>query len=165
MIAALLTPTTTGPSSLLSAPTLEWETHGWAINEGPAGLTSPNGTNHYVFFSASGCNTQYYALGAVLLTPGADPLKTESWTKLPKPFFTTANGLWGPGHNAFFKSPDGKEDWNVFHANPVEDGGCGPTRQTFVQRVVWGADGMPELGVPVAGGTEMVAPSGEGKGV
>ena len=163
MIAALLTPNTTGPSSLLSVPTLEWETRGWAINEGPAGLTSPNGTNHFVFFSASGCNTEYYALGAVLLTPGADPLVTESWTKLPKPFFTTANGLYGPGHNAFFKSPDGKEDWNVFHANPVVDGGCGATRQTFVQRVTWGADGMPVLGTPLAGGTELVAPSGEKK--
>ena len=34
----------------------------------------------------------------------------------------------------------------MFHANPVEEGGCGPTRQTFVQRVTWGVDGMPELG-------------------
>jgi GH43 family beta-xylosidase len=27
------------------------------------------------------------------------------------------NGVYAPGHNSFFTSPDGKEDWILYHAN------------------------------------------------
>ena len=88
-------------------------------------------------------------------------MQASSWTKLPQPFFTTANGLYGPGHNGFFKSPDGTQDWNVFHANRAADGGCDGGRQTFVQPVTWNADDTPNLGKPLAAGTQIAAPSGE----
>lgn len=60
------------------------------------------------------CNTPAYKLDAMELAPGADPLSPDSWTKLPQPVFTSGNRLYGNGHNAFFKSPDGTEDWSVF---------------------------------------------------
>ncbi|KXX78313.1 Extracellular exo-alpha-(1-_5)-L-arabinofuranosidase [Madurella mycetomatis] len=160
-IAELLTPTTTGLATMISRPELPWERQGWSINEGPAGLTSPNGT-HYVVFSASGCNTEHYKLGALKLSTGSDPLQASSWTKLPDPLFTTANGLHGPGHNAFFKSPDGTQDWNVYHANRSPSGGCDGGRQTFVQPVGWNSDDTPDLGAPMAPGTQIQPPSGEG---
>lgn len=94
------------------------------------------------------------------LTAGADPLMPDSWTKVPEPIFTTGNGLYGPAHNAFFKSPDGTEDWSVFHANLNEEDGCGPTRDTFIQPVSW-VDDKPDLGEPLPVGTEIQAPSGE----
>jgi len=30
---------------------------------------------------------------------------------------SNTNGVYGPGHNGFFKSPDGTEDWIVYQAN------------------------------------------------
>ncbi|KAF2183755.1 glycoside hydrolase family 43 protein [Zopfia rhizophila CBS 207.26] len=159
-IAELLSPNKTGPGILLTSPIYSWEKQGWAINEGPVGLTSPKGS-HHIIFSASGCNTQYYELGYLKLTPGADPLVAKSWVKNPQPIFTSANGLYGPGHNGFFKSPDGNEDWNVFHANRKVDGGCDGGRQTFVQKVDWNTDDTPNLGQPLAAGTQIDPPSGE----
>lgn len=127
--------------------------------EGPYGLLSPDGTT-YVIYSADSCNTPAYKLGAMELATGADPLNPDSWTKFPEPIFTTGNGLHGPAHNAFFKSPDGTEDWSVFHANLNEDDGCGPSRDTFIQPVSW-LDDKPDLGEPLPVGTEIQAPSGE----
>jgi GH43 family beta-xylosidase len=39
-----------------------------------------------------------------------------SWKKYPEPVFSAKNGVYAPGHNANFYSPDGKETWNVYHA-------------------------------------------------
>ncbi|KAF2458948.1 glycosyl hydrolase [Lineolata rhizophorae] len=158
-IADLIDPSTIGPATQISEPTLEWETHQWAVNEGPYGI-SHNGTD-FVVFSASSCGTQYYSIGLLTLTAGADPLDAHSWTKSPEPIFSSANGLYGTAHNAFFKSPDSTEDWNVFHANRSPDGHCDGNRQTFVQKVDWNADGTPNLGTPLAAGTEIAEPSGE----
>lgn len=38
------------------------------------------------------------------------------WKKYPEPVFSAKNGVYAPGHNANFYSPDGKETWNVYHA-------------------------------------------------
>src|SRR5205807_2547988 len=81
-----------------------------------------------VFFtySASGYWTDDYALGMLTLKDGGDPLNTNDWTKSPSPVFTknTSGGAFGPGHNSFFKSIDGKEDWILYHANPQSGQGC-----------------------------------------
>lgn len=157
-IAELLTPSTTGPATLLSRPTLEWERRGNPVNEGPYGI-SRNGTD-FVVYSASYCVTQYYSLGLLTLKKGADPLRTDSWVKSPRPIFESANGLFGTAHNAFFKSPDGTEDWNVYHANRSPSGVCDGGRQTFIQKMDWNADGTPNLGRPVGAGVEIREPSG-----
>lgn len=144
---------------MIAAPSYDWEKEDSAVLEGPYGLISPSGTN-YIVYSADSCSTPAYKLGLMYLTCGADPLRAESWTKHPEPIFETGNGLYGPAHNAFFKSPDGKEDWQVFHANLRAQDGCGQTRQTFVQPVMWDGD-WPDLGVPMPVGTEIESPSGE----
>lgn len=130
-----------------------------AVVEGPAGITSPNGTV-YIVYSANTCNGPEYALGALRLTSGADPLIASSWTKLEDPLLVTnaTAGQYGPGHNGFFKSPDGTQDWMVFHANRDIEGSCDAYRQTFVQQVNW-EDDVPVLEPLIVPGVEILEPA------
>lgn len=150
--------TVTGPQATISRPEHSWETRGGRTNEAPAVLQ--RGGRTFVTFSASSCNTPDYALGLLELT-GSDPLDPAAWTKAPDPVLERGNGVFGPGHNGFFTSPDGTEDWVVYHGNTSVTQGCGDTRQTRVQRVTWGDDGTPSLGAPVPSGEVLAPPSGE----
>ncbi|CAG9982463.1 unnamed protein product [Clonostachys byssicola] len=163
-ISKLLDPTTVGPATMIAYPEFDWEHEVSAVLEGPAGITSPSG-EVWVVYSADSCNGPEYKLGGMKLTAGADPLLASSWTKLQEPLLVTSveNGLYGPGHNGFFKSPDGTQDWMVFHANRNSNGSCDAKRQTFIQQVQWNEDGSPQLAPPLPAGTEIQAPSGECK--
>ncbi|KFG77294.1 hypothetical protein FM21_14980 [Streptomyces mutabilis] len=48
----------------------------------------------------------------------ADPLVPGDWHQRPGWVFSRADdrGGFGPGHHAFFRSPDGTEDWIIHHA-------------------------------------------------
>ena len=70
-----------------------------------------------------------------------------------------AAGVYGPGHNGFFKSPDGTEDWIVYHAIDTSGGGWS-RRSIRAQRFGWNADGSPRFGEPVGLGVPVVEPSG-----
>ena len=158
-ISKLISPAESGNATMIAHPEFGWEQEDSAVLEGPYGILSPCGTT-YLAYSADSCNTPAYKLGLMKLTTGADPLSPDSWTKSEDPVFETGNGLYGPAHNAFFKSPDGTEDWQVFHANLKETDGCGTTRQTFIQPVSWNK-GKLDLGEPLPVGTEITPPSGE----
>ncbi|KAF4636322.1 hypothetical protein G7Y89_g1753 [Cudoniella acicularis] len=158
-ISELLTPSTISNATLISQPFLSWELHGASVNAGPSGISHAG--LDFITYSASLCTTQYPSLGLLSLKKGNDPLLPESWTKSQDPIFKSANGVYGPAGNGFFRSPDGTQDWIVFHVNRKVDGGCDGNRQTFVQKVDWGTEGEPKLGDPAAPGTSMVAPSGE----
>jgi GH43 family beta-xylosidase len=56
--------------------------------------------------------------------------------------------VYAPGHNGFFKSPDGTEDWIVYHANNSASGGCDMNRSTRAQKFTWNPDGTPKLRRP-----------------
>ena len=152
--------TASGTRHILSTPTYSWETVGGAVNEGPEAIQHDGKT--YIVFSASHCSTPDYKLG-LLTWNGSDPLQASSWVKSSQPIFTRsdANGVYGPGHNGFFSSPDGTETWMVYHANSSVNGGCDLNRSTRVQKISWNADGSPNLGVPVKTGTPIAVPSGE----
>lgn len=153
--------TITGERSVISRPTHEWEKSGMKVNEGPEVLQKDGKT--FIVFSASFCNTPDYKLGVMELT-GEDPIKPESWNKIDKPFFEKANGVFGPGHNGFFKSPDEKEDWLVYHGNSSAEQGCGPTRALRAQKFDWTTEGgklLPDFGQPVASGEKVKSPAGE----
>ena len=162
VIAPMSNPYTLSSSTftIISSPTLSWETSGGAVNEGPEPLYHDGRT--FLTFSASFCGTPDYKLGQLELT-GDDPLAPASWTKKQTPVFqrSDANSVYGPGHNGFFTSPDGTENWIVYHANSASNGGCGNGRTTRAQKFTWNADGTPNFGVPVALGTTLTAPSGE----
>jgi hypothetical protein len=116
----------------------------------------------FLTYSASACQGPDYKLGLLTLT-GSDPLSASSWVKSTEPAFqrSDTNSVYGPGHNGFFQSPDGAEDWIVYHANSSSSQGCGTTRTTRIQKITWNTDGSPNLGVPVATGTALTVPSGE----
>jgi GH43 family beta-xylosidase len=152
--------TVTGPRTVISTPEFDWETQGTPMNEGPAAVQHDGRT--FVTYSASSCGGPDYKLGMLELT-GADPLSADSWTKSPDPVFERDDeaGVYGPGHNGFFTSPDGTENWIVYHANSDSSQGCDDGRTTRIQEFTWTSDGTPDFGRPVAPGTELAVPSGE----
>ncbi|MFN8447407.1 MAG: family 43 glycosylhydrolase [Anaerolineae bacterium] len=152
--------TISGERVLLSRPEYPWEMSVAPVNEGPVALQHDGDT--FIVFSASACSGPDYKLG-ILTYNGGDPLSTDSWVKSPEPVFqrSDANGVFAPGHNGFFKSPDGTEDWIVYHANDSVGYGCDGRRSTRVQKITWNADGTPDFGIPLAPGEPFAAPSGD----
>jgi GH43 family beta-xylosidase len=151
--------TLAGERVLISRPTLAWEQRGGppAVNEGPQALA--RGESLFLVYTAAGSWTDHCALGLLTLTPRADPLLPGSWTKSRAPVFTSANGVFGPGHCSFTKSPDGREDWMIYHAARCE--GAGWSRLLRAQRLDWNADGRPDFGVPCAPDRPLPLPGGE----
>jgi GH43 family beta-xylosidase len=152
--------TASGTRRILTTATLPWETVGGSVAEG--GVVLQRNGRTFIIYSASHCSTPEYKLG-MLTYNGGDPLLSSSWTKSPQPVFqrNNANGVFGPGHNGFFRSPDGTEDWIVYHANSSVNGGCDINRSTRAQRFTWNPDGTPNFGTPVPTGVQLTAPSGE----
>ena len=158
-----------GKRMRLSSPTLDWERHGnlndannpshVAVNEGPQFLQ--RGNRVFIIYSASGCWTDFYALGMLSNNAANDLLDSASWTKSPQPVFTRSveNGVYAPGHNSFFKSPDGREDWILYHANSAPGQGCGRFRSPRAQKFSWNKDGTPNFGEPIKTGVSIPQPS------
>ncbi len=152
--------TVSGSPALISRPQFSWETQTAAVNEAPVQLTAPNGTI-YLVFSASWCGNPNYQLGRSTYN-GGPVLSQSSWVKHSSPIFSQANGQSSTAHNGFFKSPDGTEDWIVYHGVNNTTGDCGPTlRTTRIQRFTWNADNTPNFGQPLALTTDIPVPSGE----
>ncbi len=147
-----------GSRNVITKPEYDWEISGLRVNEGPEIITHNNKT--FLVHSASFCNTEDYKLAVVELT-GQDPLQPESWHKYPEPFFSKGNGVYGPGHHGFFTSPDGTEDWLVYHGNSSPSDGCSGTRAARAQPFTWTADGLPNFGEPDADKKQIPVPSGE----
>jgi GH43 family beta-xylosidase len=154
------------PRTMISSPKYAWEKvdnrpHAAhvSVNEGPEGITHDGKV--FVVFSASGCWTDNYALGVVEASTTANLLDRKSWTKFDHPFFQQdpKAGVYGPGHNGFFKSPDGKQDWIIYHANSAPGEGCGAARSPRIQPFTWNADGTPNFGTPVPAGQLLDKPS------
>jgi GH43 family beta-xylosidase len=151
--------TTTGNRTLLSWPEHAWEQEGSdSVNEGPEALI--HGGRTFVTYSASQCADPGYKLGLLELT-GSDPMNAAHWTKSAAPVFQTANGAYGSGHNGFFLSPDGTENWLVYHATTNANGSCWIDRTTRIQPITWSGDGTPDFGVPLPLSAEITVPSGE----
>jgi GH43 family beta-xylosidase len=131
------------------------------VNEGPEILKHDD--KIFLVYSASACWSDFYELGIMVASPSSDLLNPASWKKSPLPVFwqSPAAHAYGPGHNSFFKSPDGKQDWILYHANPEPNQGCGGHRSPRAQPFTWNADGTPNFGRPVPTGTSIPLPSGE----
>ena len=162
--------TVEGSRTKISTPELTWETHGDLnnaddvphvnVNEGPEVLVHDDKV--FLIYSASGCWTDFYALGMLTASANSDLINPASWTKSPQPVFKQSieNSVYAPGHNSFFKSPDGKEDYILYHANAKPGQGCGGFRSPRAQKFTWNQDGSPNFGVPVKEGEILKIPSG-----
>ncbi|MCI3926250.1 family 43 glycosylhydrolase [Paenibacillus sp. TRM 82003] len=155
--------TISGPRVLLSEPDLEWERAGGPpyINEGQAILKKDGRV--FLAYSGAGSWTPFYSIGVLKLKEGGDPLNPADWTKAKEPLMAMDDeaGVYGPGHNTFVTSPDGAEQWLVYHATSgINDGWA--NRKARAQRIEWAADGMPVLGSPLSLETAIPVPSGDG---
>jgi GH43 family beta-xylosidase len=145
----------TGTPVMLSKPELAWETVKYMVNEGPAVLIRHG--RIFMTYSASATN-EYYCVGLLTADEDADLLDPASWKKSPNPVFASwsVNSVFGPGHNSFTTTPDGKTDIFVYHArNYREIEGHelnNPDRHTRAQVLRWRPDGTPDFGVPVPDG-------------
>jgi len=138
----------------ISTPTHSWETnHSPHVNEGPEVLIK-NGVVH-VIYSASGSWTDDYCLGRLTCSDG-NFLNAASWSKASNPVFKKTDSVWGPGHCSFVKSPDGTEDWIVFHS--ARYAGAGWTREVHIQPFTWHGNN-PYFGEPINPGVELAKPS------
>jgi GH43 family beta-xylosidase len=161
--------TIAGKRSKISSPLYDWEKYGDLgkdskpphvnVNEGPEILK--HGNKLFLIYSASGCWTDFYALGMLTASANSDLLDVRSWKKSAKPVFkkSVKNGVYAPGHNSFFKSPDGREDWILYHANSKPGQGCGGYRSPRMQKFSWNKDGTPNFGEPVKEGALLTIPS------
>lgn len=157
----------------ISSATYDWERHGnlndpynpphVAVNEGPQILK--NKKKLFLIYSASGCWTENYALGMLTFKGKKNLLDSAAWIKSAQPVFDQSpeNGVYAPGHNSFFKSPDGKEDWILYHANSLPGQGCGRHRSPRAQKFGWNSDGSPAFGEPLKVGTSIEIPSHQTK--
>jgi len=101
--------------------------------------------------------------GAGLLSASinADLMNLKSWKTHFRSLFgkSVENGVYALGHNSFFKSPDGKGDRILYHANDKPGQGCGGFRSPRAQKFILNADGKPHFGTPVKPGVALNDPA------
>lgn len=151
----------TGTRVRVSAPDYSWEKQGFGVNEGPEFLV--NGGKVFLIYSASYCATDLYALGQLSADTTSNLLNAASWTKSPTPVFGpyASGSTYGVGHNGFFKSVSGTENWIIYHANPAPGQGCADFRSIRMQPFTFKADGSPDFGSPDPAATYIKRPAGE----
>lgn len=130
---------------LLTTPDYDWERIGYWVNEGPAVLKK-NG-KIYISFSCSATD-ENYCVGLLTADENTDLLDPQSWKKSHFPVLRTdeEKGVYGPGHNCFTQSEDGR-DVMIFHARPYP-GTIGtplndPNRHALRMEVRWDSNGDP----------------------
>jgi GH43 family beta-xylosidase len=149
--------TISGPRVRLSSPVESWEVGTeLSLQEGPEFLK--HGDDVFVIYSTNESWLPAYRLGQLRLRSGADPLDPSSWVK-SGPVFTGTDEVHGVGHASFTTSPDGTEDWIVYHSKRSTEPGW--DRVIRAQRFGWKPDGSPDFGVPVPSTEAIPVPSGE----
>jgi len=159
-IARMSSPTAISTNRVkISSPTASWEIGTELdLQEGPEFLERAG--QLFIIYSTRESWLPQYKLGQLRLTsPGADLLSPESWVKSGPVFMGTAT-VYGVGHAGFATSPDGTEDWILYHSKTVPTPGW-DDRAIRMQRFSWNADGSPNFGVPVPSGQSIPVPSGE----
>lgn len=149
ILSEMSSPTTlTGPEVILTVPEFNWERIKYNVNEGPA-VIKRNG-KIFVAFSASATNHNY-CMGLLWTDDTADLLDVANWNKSPGPVFFTNPDLkrYGPGHNSFTTSEDGKKVIMIYHARDYKDiighELSDPNRATRARVVNWTASGFPDF--------------------
>ena len=160
-IARMSTPTTISSNRVkLSSPDQSWERGPeLPLEEGPEFLEH-NG-KIFIIYSSNDSWLPSYQLGELRMTsPAADPLNPSSYVKVG-PVFSGTTDVYGVGHASFTVSPDGTEDWIVYHSK--KDPSPGWNRDIRTQKFTWAADGSPLFGAPTPAGKVVTMPSGQCK--
>ncbi len=147
MIAKMLNPWTLGSvPSVVTTPTQQWEFEGSSETHPRVveGATAVYGTRGDVYITY--CGSGYwstYGIGQITWN-GGDPLKTESWVKLPElpnkelktfnPLFRSRqiHGIYGAGHASFMTDGNGN-GFMCYHAYPYENGQKSSSRSAYIE--------------------------------
>jgi len=128
------------------------------VREGPVVLKR----NGKLFLTYSACDTGKpdYKIGMLIADETADVMDPNSWKQHPVPVFerNDAAGVFGPGHHGFFQSPDGTENWIVYHGKTTSQYTYNG-RSTRAQKFTWNPDGTPNFGTPFSLDTPIAEPS------
>jgi len=153
---------------IISTPDQPWEKTPFgrpfnqrlSSNEGPQQLTNPTTGQQFVIYSAARSDNRNYCLGQLELI-GDDPMNPSDWRKNNQGCVFYQNPkveAFGVGHASFTKSPDGSEDWIVYHG--MRDPTNGWSARTIrTQKFTWNADGSPKFPRPGYGPYQV--PSGQ----
>ena len=148
----------------IARATLDWElvapyVGNRAIVEG-AFFLERNG-RLFIIYSANGCWSDHYCLG-VLEHTGGSLCDASNWKKHEKPLFVYGNGVYGPGHASFFKSPDGSEVWCAYHGMKKHNETVTFDIRYFnIQRVDFDENGYPTMSLPTGYEVDITPPAGE----
>lgn len=126
---------------LLTRPLYGWENiQGTINNEGPYALLTDDMV--YITYSGGAAGGYTYALGLLSIPRGSNYLDINSWKKASTPVLSyySIEGIYGPGHNSFFKDYDG-EVMIMYHGEvkiaPSD------TRCSAMHRVHFGKNNVP----------------------
>jgi len=149
VLSEMKNPTTlTGPEVILTEPEFSWERVKYNVNEGPAVIKKDG--RIFVSYSASATNHNY-CMGLLWANEDADLLNAASWNKSPGPVFYTSEELkrYGPGHNSFTTSEDGKSTIMIYHARDYKEIQghelSDKNRATRARKVNWTKSGFPDF--------------------
>ena len=130
--------------------------HERGLHEAPQ-LLVRNGRVMLVY-SCSGSWQPTYKLGMLYMDASADPMAPHSWTKHNAPVFQSTPDVFGVGHCCFTHSPDGAEDWILYHSKTRQWDGWSD-RVVRAQKFAWRPDGFPDFGSPAPSGARLAMPS------
>jgi GH43 family beta-xylosidase len=149
--------TISGERYLIATPDYAWEKHGLSINEGPQVLIH-NGRLH-IIYSGSAYWRHEYALGRLSYDGVGSLLDKASWQKSPTPVFQQSGDIVGTGHASFTTSPDGSQNWIVYHAHHDADN-FQDDRDIYIQPFTFSGTGLPVFGTPIPASIPQTVPYG-----
>ncbi|XCP86241.1 CBM35 domain-containing protein [Roseburia hominis] len=163
--------TLTGEECTVARPGYDWELHGDNVDEGAA-VVEHDGKVYFAYSASSFTNDNYCVGLSVCDLNACDEntklsdyvMNEDNWKKSTTPILSRSdeNSSFGPGSPLFVKSPDGTEDWLIYHAGPI-GGQTSTDRRVRAQKINWTDDGQINLGIPSNPNTVLDLPSGEVK--
>lgn len=149
VLSEMKNPTTlVGPEVVITEPEFSWERMKYNVNEGPAVIKHDG--RIFVTYSASATNHNY-CVGLLWIDEDKDLLDLKNWNKSPGPVFYTNEDVkrYGPGHNSFTTSEDGKDLIMIYHARDYKEIKghelSDPNRATRARVVKWTPSGFPDF--------------------
>lgn len=139
---------------------------GNSICEGPQ-VFQKNG-KVFIIYSTDQSNHDWYQLCLLYADADSDLLNPESWTKYPGPLMTKSDNpldeSYATGHACVVSSPDGTEDWLIYHAYQTHNNNFTGDQEARCARAIKVSydeeTGLPIFGNPAPYSEVIAEPSG-----
>lgn len=142
----------------ISSPELAYEQGSLPLNEGPQ-ILKYSDDDVFIIYSTGQSWLETYKLAYLRLKyPDANPMDPRSWMKGYEPIFEGSDLVYGVGHACFTKSPDGQENYIIYHTKKELSPGW--KRDVRMQKFTFDEYGLPQFGKPIPAGEDILLPSG-----